>query len=159
MVKFDKRKQKKAKWMTNGLLKSINTKDRLHKKLIRTDIENPQYVTLKNEFTNFKNTLRRSINEARLYYMRTFALSKNDVKQTCSVVKHTVQMKLHSSPSSKLILNKNTITDLDEIATEFNKYFINIEPSQSGQIQSIHSSLDYLPKQHKPTSIFFFLTL
>ena len=28
MVKFDKRKHKKAKWMTNGLLKSINNKDR-----------------------------------------------------------------------------------------------------------------------------------
>ena len=39
MVKFDKRKHKKAKWMTNGLLKSINTKDRLYNKLIRTDIE------------------------------------------------------------------------------------------------------------------------
>ena len=78
IVKFDKRKHKKAKWMINGLLKSINTKDRLYKKLISTDIEDPQYVTLKNEFTNFKNTLRRSINEAkRLSYMRTFALYKN----------------------------------------------------------------------------------
>ena len=83
MVKFDKRKDKKAKWMTNGLLKSINTNDRLYKKLIRTDIEDPQYVTLKNEFTNFKNTLRRSINKAkRIYYKRIFALYKNDVKQT-----------------------------------------------------------------------------
>ena len=44
MVKFDKRKHKKAKWMSNGLLKSINTKDRLYEKLIRTDIEDPQYV-------------------------------------------------------------------------------------------------------------------
>ena len=102
--------------MSNGLLKSINTKDRLYKKLIRTDIEDPQYVTLKNEFTNFKNTLRRSINEAkRLYYMRTFALYKNDVKQTLSVIKDTLQRKLHSSPSSKFILNNNTITDLDEL--------------------------------------------
>ena len=47
MVKFDKRKHKKAKWMTNGLLKSINKKDRLYKKRIRTDIDDLQYVTLK----------------------------------------------------------------------------------------------------------------
>ena len=157
MVKFDKRKHKKAKWMTNGLLKSINNKDRLYKKLIRTDMDDLQYVTLKNEFTAFKNTLRRSINEAkRLYYLRTFALYKNDVKQTWSVIKDTLQRKLHSSPSSKFILNNNTITDLDEIATEFNKYFINIGRSLSDQIHSNHSSLDYLPKQHKPTSIFSF---
>ena len=65
--------------MTNGLLKSINNKDRLYKKLIRTDMDDLQYVTLKNEFTVFKNTHRRSINEAkRLYYLRTIALYKND---------------------------------------------------------------------------------
>ena len=71
MKKLDKRNIKR---MTNGLLKSINTKDKLYKKLIKTDInEDPQYVILKNEFPNFKNTLRRSINEAkRLYYMRTY---------------------------------------------------------------------------------------
>ena len=116
--------------------------------------EDPQYVTLKNEFSNFKNALRRSINEAkRLYYMRTFALYKNDVKQTWSVIKDTLQKKLHSTPSSKIILNNNIVTDLDEIATEFNKYFTNIGRSQ---IQSIHSSLDYLPQQHKPKFIFSF---
>ena len=37
---------------------------------------------LKAEFTNFKNTLRRSMNAAkRLYYMRTFALYKNKTKK------------------------------------------------------------------------------
>ena len=121
MVWFDKRKHKKAKWMTNNLLKSINTKDKLYKKLIKTDIDkDPQYVTLKTEFANFKNTLRRIINDVKeLYYMRTFALHKNDVKQTWSVIKDTLQKKLYSIPLSKFILNNNTITDLDEIATKF----------------------------------------
>ena len=32
MVKFNRQKHKKAKWMTNGILKSINTKDKLNKK-------------------------------------------------------------------------------------------------------------------------------
>ena len=31
-VKFNKRKHKKSKWMTYGILKSINTKDKLYKK-------------------------------------------------------------------------------------------------------------------------------
>ena len=88
--------------------------------------------------------------------MRIFALYNNDVKQTWYVIKDTLQRKLHSSPSSKFILNNNTITDLDQIATEFNKYLINIGGSLSDQIQSNHSSLDYLPKQHMPTSIFSF---
>ena len=70
------------------------------------NINNVQYTALKAEFTNFKNTLRRSINAAkRLYYMRTFALYKNDIKQTWSVIKDTLQKKFHSAPSNKFILN------------------------------------------------------
>ena len=32
IVKFNRKKHKMAKWMTNGILKSINTKDKLYKK-------------------------------------------------------------------------------------------------------------------------------
>ena len=146
-----------AKWMTKGILKSINTKDKLYKNLVKMNINNVQYTALKAEFTNFKNTLCRSINAAkRLYYMRTFALYKNDIKQTWSVIKDTLQKKLHSAPSNKFILNNVTITDPDEIANEFNRYFINIGRSLADQIQSIHSSQDYLPQHNKPTSNFSF---
>ena len=31
-VRYDKKKHKSSKWMTNGILKSINTKDRMYKK-------------------------------------------------------------------------------------------------------------------------------
>ena len=146
-----------AKWMTKGILKSINTKDKLYTNLVKMNINNVQYTALKAEFTNFKNTLRRSINAAkRLYYMRTFALYKNDIKQTWSVIKDTLQKKLHSAPSNIFILNNVTITDPDEIANEFNRYFINIGRSLADQIQSIHSSQDYLPQHNKPTSNFSF---
>ena len=37
-VKFNKKKHKKSKWMTYGILKSINTKDTLYKKLVKPDI-------------------------------------------------------------------------------------------------------------------------
>ena len=62
------------------------------KKLVKMDVDgNAQYTTLKKEFNIFKNTLRRSINEAKcLYYMRTFALYKHDVKQTWAVIKDTL---------------------------------------------------------------------
>ena len=47
-VKFNRKKHKMAKWMTNGILKSINTKHRLYKKLVKMDVDgNAQYTTLK----------------------------------------------------------------------------------------------------------------
>ena len=80
VVKFNGNIHKMAKWMTNGIRRSINTKDKLYKNLVKMNIiKEVRYTTLKAEFTNFKNTLRRSIKAAeRLYYMRTFALYKND---------------------------------------------------------------------------------
>ena len=112
---------------------------------------NAQYTTLKKEFNIFKNTLRSSINEAkRLYYLRTFALYKNDVKQTWAVIKDTLQKKIHSAPT-KFNLNNATTTNMDEIVKEPNTYFINIGRTLSDQIQSTHSSFDYLSQDKKTT--------
>ena len=47
IVKFDRKNHKKAKWMTNGMLKSINTKDKLYKNLVKMDMEDVQYTRLK----------------------------------------------------------------------------------------------------------------
>ena len=70
--------------MTSALLKSINIKNQLYKKWIKTDVNNVElYSRLKEEFKSYYNTLRRSIREAkRLYYTRTFAIYKNNIKQT-----------------------------------------------------------------------------
>ena len=83
-VKFNRKKHKLAKWMINGILKSINTKDKLYKKTCRNGCRwKCSIYHFEIFFHIFMNTLRSSINEAkRLYYLRTFALYKNDVKQT-----------------------------------------------------------------------------
>ena len=128
IVRFNKKKHKKAKWLTNGILKSINIKDKMYKILAKADnVNEAAYTNLKAEFKAYKKTLRRSINEAkRLYYMRTFELYRNDIKQTWSVIKNTLQKNARCPDSTKFILNNRMITNLDEIANEFNIYFINI---------------------------------
>ena len=39
-VKYQKKLHKKSKWITNGILNSINKKDKLYKTLIQTDTNN-----------------------------------------------------------------------------------------------------------------------
>ena len=138
--------------MTYGILKSINTKEILYTKLVKADIHDEiRYSPLKAEFGEYKKILCRSINEAiHLYYARTFALYKNDVKQTWSVIKDTLQKKHHCKTTDKFVINYRVITDFDEFANEFNVYFINIGRSLSDQIQSETSSQDYL-LQHTST--------
>ena len=158
-VRFNKHKHKKSKWMTNGILKSIKTKDTLYKKLVKANIDDEiAYTNLKAEFTDYKKILRRSINEAKhSYYARTFALYKNDIKQTWSVIKDTLQRKKQSKTTAQFILNNRIITDLDEIANEFNAYFVDIGRLLSEQIHSDSSSQDYLLQRNKPNMNFNFV--
>ena len=124
--------------MTNGILKPIKTKNTLYKKLVKANIDDEiAYTNLKAEFTDYKKILRRSINEAKhSYYARTFTLYKNDIKQTWSVIKDTLQRKNQSRTTAQFILNNRIITDLDEIANEFNAYFVGIGRLLSEQIHS-----------------------
>ena len=78
------------------------------------------------------------------------------MKQTWAVIKDTLQKKIHSAPLTKFNLNNATITNMDEIVKEFNTYFINIGRTLSDQIQSTHSSFDYLPRDKKTTSSLVF---
>ena len=81
-VKYQKKKHKKSKWMTTGILNSINTKDRMYKLLLKTDPLTDRYMTLKARFKTYRETLRRSIIEAKkMYYQKVFGLYRNDIKK------------------------------------------------------------------------------
>ena len=55
IVRFNKKKHKKAKWLTNGILKSINTKDKMYKILVKADnVDEAAYTNLKAEFNAYK---------------------------------------------------------------------------------------------------------
>ena len=154
-VKFNKKKHKKSKWMTYGILNSINKKNRLYKLLLKTDVNSDKYAALKATFKQYRETLRSSIKEAkRLYYHRTFLLYKNNIRKTWAVIKETLQRKKKHEMPHEFVCNNNVITDMNVIANEFNRYFISIGHSLSEKIQSVHSSEEYLGQ--KANSVFKF---
>ena len=98
-----------------------------------------------NEFKSYYNTLRRSIKEAkRLYYARTFAIYKNDIKQTWTIIKDTLHRKTKCELPNQFFIGNRAVTNPDEIANEFNEYFVNIGRLLSEQITSPHTSEEYL---------------
>ena len=79
-VKYKKHLHTKSKWMTNELLRSIKMKDKLYKTLLQTTVNTDLCIALKTEFKCYQ-----SIREAKyLYYTKTFALYKGDMKHTWS---------------------------------------------------------------------------
>ena len=126
-VRYQKRKHKKSKWMTTGILNSINTKDGLYQTLLKTDTNSDDYSIARANFKRYREILRNSIKRAKiLYYKRTFNLYQNYVKKTWTLIKETLQQKKKQELPAEFIWNDQIITDLDEIANKFNSYFISI---------------------------------
>ena len=82
-VKFNDKKHKKTPWITNGILRSINSRNKLYKKLKKTKIDSLSYITKKTNFNRYRNTLNKTITNAkRVYYKAIFNLYKHDMKKT-----------------------------------------------------------------------------
>ena len=79
-----------------------------------------------------------------MYYTRTFAIYKNNIKQTWTIIKDTLQRKSKCEIPNQFFIGNRMLTDSDEIANEFNNYFVNIGRLLSEQITSPHTSEEYL---------------
>ena len=87
--------------------------------------------------------MRRCKKEAkRLHYTRTFAIYKNNIKQTWTIIKDTLQRKSKCEIPNQFFIGHRMIPDSDEIANEFN--FVNIGRLLSEQITSPHTSEEHL---------------
>ena len=106
-----------------------------------------------------KKTLRRSINEAkRLYYTRTLNYIEITLNRR-GLYLNTLCRKMFSVQTTNFVLNNRMITNLDKIATELNKYFVNIGRSFNDQIQAVQTSDDYLLQHNQPETTFNFASV
>ena len=125
-TKFIRHKHKINKWITRGILKSINTKNKLYKQLVQTSTRNIDvYEHLKIRFNRFQNILRQSIKDAKkIYFQNIFTKFKHDIKRTWSVINESLHRKNKSISSRKFSHNREMLEDPSEIANAFNEYFI-----------------------------------
>ena len=89
-----------------------------------------------------------------LYHERTFNLYQNIVSQTWGLSKEILQQKKKHELPLEFVWNNCIINDPDEIANEFNTYFINIGHSLSEQIHASRHSGEYL--RNKANTVFNF---
>jgi hypothetical protein len=113
--------------MTNGILSSINTKDKLYKLMLQTPTTSPVHNTLKINLKTYKNILRRSIVEAKsIFYNNTFLKYKNDMKHTWDTIRQSFNNTAKSDYPDEFLVNGKLIGNTVEIANKFNYYFANI---------------------------------
>ena len=88
-VKFNKYKHKRSNWITSGILKSIEFRDKLHKRLKMCSPENSEYELLKYNLKIYNGYLKRCIRTAKKeFYHNEFNKYKNDIRKTWDTKKN-----------------------------------------------------------------------
>ena len=146
-VKFNKHRHKNSSWITSGIIKSIQSRDKLYLKLKKPPVNSTQHAAYKLNLKSHNNLLNKLIMCAKKdYYHTEFMKYKRDVKNTWRTINNLLCRKNRKSndPVHLKVFSKD-ITNKKEIAEEFNNYFTSIGPRLSNSIPNTSiSHLGYL---------------
>lgn len=153
LVKFNKYKHKRNKWVTKGIINSIKFRDKLYHKMKSTTINTTLYNTLKVNLNTYNNILRKLIREAkRLYFHSLFSKFKNDLKNTWKTINDVMgRSKSKEKFPEHFIIDNTAVSDSQSIADSFNNFFTKIGPDLANNIAKPNNKefTDYL---HNPCS-------
>ena len=112
--KFNKRKHKKEKWMTNELLIKIVGKNILYVKWKTTPINLEKYEEIKKQFKECEKNVIKLMKEAKQqYFDRIFTAYRTDLKKTWRTISETLcRNKKHSDVPSRFffMMEKNYLS-------------------------------------------------
>lgn len=125
--KFIKRKA----WITDGLVRSINKRDRL----LREYKNNMSDTVLKGEYLNYRNTLNCLIKTRKKnYYREKIENNKNSSKALWNTIK-TFDEKQNNGGIAQIMDENGQLTDnREEISDVFNNYYINVGENLARQV-------------------------
>ena len=147
-VRFNRKKHKGNAWLTAGILKSINSKNILYKKLMQTPADSPNYPDLSLNFKSYKNIIRRTIMHAkRTYYKTVFNSYSTNLKKTWQTINESLnrRKKKQDFPQEFKLANGNLISDPKQIADAFNDFFVNIGDTGPLNANPIADFEQYMP--------------
>ena len=134
----------RKEWMTAGLATSCEQKSILYKQYITTGANESRV-----KFIMYRNKLKTLLNKAENdYYSLKFKNCSNDSKRTWQIINSMLNKNIqHIAPPSEFNLDNSLITDANEIAENFNEYFVNIGKKLAQNIGDPKNSfLSYMPQ-------------
>ena len=147
----NKRNKPRNPWITKGLLKSMQTRNRLYKLHLRnpTDTNLNTYKIYRNKLTKLIRTSRR------LHFSNRIEKANANTNATWKIIKDILGKKTESPPNDNITINGTKILDPRLYANNFNSFFTNIGPELASKIDRSHTHFtDYLSDQN-PESLFF----
>ena len=81
-VRFNKYRHKNKNWITSGILKSIQFRDKLYTKFKSCRVSNPSHALHKSRYNDFNKLLKKTIKEAKSnYYNNEFSKYSDNIKK------------------------------------------------------------------------------
>ena len=131
LIKTSKRQKNNSPWMTDGLLKSRNHKQKLfNKKLRKPCFENTE------KFKCYNSIYTKLVRKARQqHYNDKFENFSRDCKKTWQTINELLsRRKCYKDLPDSFVSNGKILSGSAEIAEGFNDFFINIGPNLSKRI-------------------------
>ena len=140
-------------WITKGMLKSIQNRDKLYKRLKSATPQSVDYENLKVNLRTYNSIIKQSIKTLKLrYYESCFRKYKTDMKKTWQTINTIVQKKKKGLSFPNYFMDgTKVITDKLEIANKFNLFFTNIGPNLANKI-NIPSNINHKRYLKSPTN-------
>ena len=122
----------KEPWMTEGLMKSANERDKLFKKCTGLDKSHPRhqaYITYRNKYNALKRKARHD------YYYQQINEYRQNIKKLWGVLTHMIGKRNDKSlVNDSFLIDGKTVTDPQVISNSFCKYYNNISKNLADKI-------------------------
>ena len=139
-VKVNKHKHKLSPWITTGLIKSIEFRDKLYKRLKSCPQDSHEHNRMEYNLKTYNGYLKQCIRTAkREYYVHEFTKYKNDIRKTWDTLKDIINTKNSKSDFPPYFTDLGIkISGSKTIADKFNEYFTKIGPELARSIDTSH---------------------
>lgn len=134
-------KNRKIKpWITLGLIKSISTRDKLKKRLLR----NQENIQLQIEYKTYRNYLTKLIAKTKQdYYKKQINNANNNSKKIWQIIRKSInKSKNNNNNHIELSENDEIINDPQKVANKFNHYFSSIGMTMAKAVQEEDGAAD-----------------
>ena len=131
-------------WLTSGILRSIQIRDLLHKQFLKEKDPNKKN-NLFNKYKRRRNIITYLIRIAKdTYHKSLFDENINDMKKMWKNIKDIVNVnKKNQTYAKSVIINDNKlVSDKQEIANEFNKFYTEVGTNIDHKIPQVNTSFE-----------------
>ena len=149
-MSYKKANSSSKPWITQGLIKSIYSKNSLYRKFLKT--KNPIQKNIKHQnFKTHRNLLVKLLKISKNnYYKEHFASHKSNLKLVWSAIKEVTNTKKVDNHYPNLLIHEsNNISHQKDISNAFNNYFGSIAEDTKKDIPATHKTFsDFLGNQN-----------